>query len=148
MKLGLVAATLVLVVGGAVGCSDDSDSGGGDASDATSTADFCGALQEFQDDFSAADPDSEIGEYIAALKAAAEKLEAVGTPDDMPDDAEDGFEVTIDRINEIDDDATVEDLTSIGEVSDEDQKKIDALDDYISEECPELGGETDGSESP
>ena len=150
MKLGLVTACLVLVVGGAAGCGGDDSSGGGggDASDSTSTADFCGALQEFQDDFSAADPTSDVTGYIKALKEAAEKLEDVGTPEDMPDDAKDGFKVTVDKIDSIDDDSTIEDLNSLGEVSDEDQKKIDALDDYISEECPELGGETDGSESP
>jgi hypothetical protein len=147
MKLGLFAATLVLVAGGAAGCSDDGGDGGS-ASDAPSTKEFCGALTDFQKDFSAADPTKDVGEYIKALKAAAEKLEGVGTPEDMPADAQDGFEITIDKINGLEEDATIEELTSIGEVSDEDQKKIDALDTYISEECPDLGGEPESSESP
>ena len=50
MKLGLVAASLILVAGGAVGCGDDGDGGGGlTGNDAPSTDDFCGALKDFQD---------------------------------------------------------------------------------------------------
>jgi hypothetical protein len=144
MKLGLVAASLVLLVGGAVGCSDDDSGGGGggDASDVTSTADFCGALEGFKADLSAADPASDVGAYIKALKDAAAKLENVGTPEGMPADAEAGFEITVGRIDGLDDAATIEDFTSISELSDEDQKKVDALNDYIVKECPELGGET------
>ena len=105
--------------------------------------DFCGALKDFQDDFSEADPTKDLKGYIQSLKDAADKLEDVGTPDDMPDDAKDGFDITVETIKGLDDDATLEDLASIGEVSDEDQKKIDALDDYIAKECPDLNGEPD-----
>ena len=135
MKLGLAAATLALVAAGAVGCSDDSD-GGGD--DAASTAEFCGALQDFQSSFSDSDPTTDLPGYIKTLKAAAEKLDEVGTPDGIPDDAEDGFDLTIDRIDDIPDDATLDDLTAFGDLDDADQKKSDALDDYIDKECPDL----------
>ena len=50
MKLGLLAAGLVLVAGGAVGCGDDGDGGGGGGSDTASKADFCQAFQDFYDD--------------------------------------------------------------------------------------------------
>lgn len=143
MKLGLVAASLILVAGGAVGCGDDGGGGGGlTGKNAPSTDDFCGALKDFQDDFTEADPTKDLKGYIKALKDAADKLEDIGTPDDMPDDAKDGFDITIETINDLDDDATLDDLAKIGEVSDEDQKKIDALDDYIAKECPDLNGES------
>jgi hypothetical protein len=146
MKLGLVAASLILVAGGAVGCGDDGGGGiGGIGKDAPSTADFCGALKDFQDDFGDADPTKDLKGYIKALKDAAKKLEDVGTPDNMPDDAKDGFDLTIKTIEGLSDDATLDDLAKIGDVSDEDQKNIDALDDYISKECPDLNG--DSSES-
>ena len=151
MKLGLVAASLILVAGGAVGCSDDGGGGGLTGNDAPSTDDFCGALKDFQDDFGEADPTKDLKGYIQSLKDAAEKLEDVGTPDDMPDDAKEGFDITIETIKGLDEDATLEDLASIGEVSEEDQKKIDALDDYIAKECPDLNGEPDepaASETP
>jgi hypothetical protein len=145
MKLGLVAAGLILVAGGAVGCSDDGDGGGGGGDDTTSTADFCGALKDFQDDFSDADPTKDLPGYIKSLKDAADKLDGVGTPDDMPDDAQDGFDLTIKTISDLPDDATLDDLAKIGDVSDADQKKIDALDDYIAKACPDLNGEPSAS---
>lgn len=146
MRLGLLAAGLVLVAGGAVGCSDDG--GGSGADDAPSTEDFCGALEDFQDDFGDADPTKDLKAYIQTLKDAADRLADVGTPEDMPADAQDGFDFYVEKIKGLDDDATVDDLAGIGEVSDEDQKKLDALDDYVSKTCPELEGEPDGSESP
>ena len=147
MKLGLVAASLILVAGGAVGCGDDGGGGSGKGDDAPSTDDFCGALKDFQDDFGEADPTKDLKGYIKSLKDAAEKLDDVGTPDDMPDDAKEGFDITIDTIKGLDDDATLEDLAEIGDVSEDDQKKIDALDDYIAKECPNLDGDS-ASESP
>ena len=146
MKLGLLAASLVLVAGGAVGCSDDGGgTGGGD--DAPSTKDFCGALTQFQDDFAAADPTKDLKGYIQTLKDAADSLEDVGTPEDMPAEAQDGFDFYVQKIKALDDEATVDDLASIGDVSDEDQTKLDALDDYVSKTCPELDGEPDSPES-
>ena len=147
MRLGLLAAGLVLVAGGAVGCGDD-NGGGGDAKDAPSTEEFCGALKDFQDDFSKTDPTKDLKAYIQTLKDAADKLEDVGTPEDMPADAQDGFDLTVEKIKDLSDSATVDDLAGIGDVSDEDQKKLDALDEYIAKTCPDLNGEPDGSESP
>jgi hypothetical protein len=145
MKLGLVAASLILVAGGAVGCGDDGDGGGGGGNE-TSTADFCGALKDFENDFGEADPTKDLKGYIKALKDAADKLDEVGTPDDMPDDAKKGFDLTIKTISDLSEDATLDDLAKIGDVSDADQKNIDALDTYISKECTEL--DEDSSESP
>jgi hypothetical protein len=146
MKLGLVAASVILVAGGAVGCGDDGGGGiGGLGKDAPSTSEFCGALKDFQDDFSEADPTKDLAGYITTLKKAAEKLEDVGKPDDMSDAAKEGFDLTIKTIKGLSDDATLDDLAKIGDVSDADQKNIDALDDYISKECPDLNG--DSSES-
>jgi hypothetical protein len=142
MRLGLLAASLVLVAGGAVGCGDDSGGGGG-GNGSTSTKEFCGALADFQDEFSAADPTKDIAAYLKTLKAAAEKLDEVGTPSGMPSDAQDGFALTIDKIEGLPDDATLDDLSGIGDVSAADQKKLDALDAYIAKTCPDLGGSTD-----
>jgi hypothetical protein len=147
MKLGLLAASLVLVAGGAVGCSD-SGGGGGAAKDAPSTQDFCGALKGFQDDFAAADPTKDLKAYVQTIKKAAAKLESVGVPDGTPAKAKAGFEFYVDKIKALDDNATVDDLAAIGDVSDADQQKLDALDDYVAKTCPELSGETDSSSSP
>ena len=145
MRLGLLGASLALVAGGALGCSDDGGGGGGDA---PSTDDFCGALEEFQDDFAATDPTKDLKAYIQTLKDAAESLEAVGKPEDMPADAQDGFDIYVEKITALDDDATDADLAEMGQVSDEEQSKLDALDAYVSKTCPELEGEPDGPPSP
>ena len=143
MKLALVAASLVLVVGGAAACTGD-DNGG---EDAPSADEFCGALKEFQDRFADVDPSKDLEGYIRNLKEQADRLEDVGTPSNIPDDAREGFEITVDRIHDLPDDATEDDLGSLGDVSEADQKKLDALESYIEETCPELSDQTEG-ESP
>jgi hypothetical protein len=147
MRLGLLAAGLVLVAGGAVGCGGSSG-GGGDADDPPTTKEFCGALKQFQDDFAAADPTKDLEGYIQAIKDAADTLEDVGTPEDMPAAARDGFDFYVTKVKGLDDNATVDDLAGIGDVSDEEQQKLDALDDYVSKTCPELEGESESTESP
>lgn len=144
--LVLASASLVLLAGGVAGCDDGGGGGGGAA--APSTKAFCGALEEFQDDFAATDPTKDLEAYVQALKKAAATLEEVGTPDSMPSAAQAGFDLTVKKIKDLSDSATVDDLAGIGDVSDEDQKKLDALDAYIAKTCPDLGGETDGSDSP
>ncbi len=150
MRLALVAAGLVLVAGGAVGCGDGGgDGGGGGGDDAPSAADFCGALEDFQDDFAAADPTKDLKAYVQTLQEAADRLEDVGTPEDMPADAQDGFDLTVKKIKDLSESSSLDDLAGIGDVGEEDQKTLDALDEYISTTCPDLSGETtDGSESP
>jgi hypothetical protein len=137
MKLGLLAASLVLVAGGAVGCGGGGGGGGG-ADNAPSTQEFCGALKAFQDDFSAADPTKDLKGYIQTLKDAADKLDTVGVPDQMPADAKAGFAFYVQKIKDLDDNATIDDLAGIGDVSDADQKKLDALDAYVAKTCPDL----------
>jgi hypothetical protein len=135
MKLGLLAAGLALVAGGAVGCGGG-DSGGG--SDAPSTKEFCGSLADFQVAV-AADSTKDPKAYITSVKDAATKVAKVGTPDGMPADAKDGFELTVHQIEALPDDATVDDLTAaLTDASAEDQKKLDALDKYVAKSCPEL----------
>ena len=156
MKLGLLAASLVLVAGGAVGCGDDSGSGGkagsdGGGDDFASTEDFCAAFQAFSDDLEDVDgTEDNLGEI---LKKAADRIEDVGTPKGIPDDAEEGLQLTLDAIQALPDDASVEDMGGLeDDFSEADKKKTDAFSDYLEETCPDLGDsgdpETDsGSES-
>jgi hypothetical protein len=136
MKLGLLVASLVLVAGGAVGCGGGDD--GGDGHAAPSTKEFCGALQDFQTAYASTDPTGDIKAYIKTIKKAAAQLGNVGTPDSMPSDAKAGFALTVARIKALSDDASVDDLAHIGDVSDADQQNLDALDDYIKTTCPDL----------
>jgi hypothetical protein len=146
MKLGLLTASLVLVAGGAVGCGGDGGGGGGHR--APSAKEFCGGLKDFQTSYANADPTADLAAYIKTIKRAATQLGNVGTPDDMPADAKAGFALTVQRITGLSNTATVDDLAQIGKVGDADQKKLDALTDYVHRTCPELTGGTTGSPSP
>jgi hypothetical protein len=136
--LALLAAGLVVVAGGAAGCGDGGGGGGGAKDDPPSAEQFCGALKTFKDDFAKADPTKDLAAYIKTVKDAADRLDDVGTPEDMPADAQDGFELTVEKIDDLPGSATADDLANIGEVSDEDQQKLDALDLYIAKTCPDL----------
>jgi len=137
MKLGLAAAGLLLVAGGAVGCGDDGG-GGGDDDKSASKDDFCGAFQSFYDDLQEVDgTEDNLGEI---LKKAAKKIEDVGTPEDIPEDAEDGLELTLDAIKDLPDDASAEDMAGIQEdFSEKDQEKADAFTAYLEKTCPDIG---------
>jgi hypothetical protein len=145
MKLGLLAAGLVLVAGGAVGCGGDG--GGGDGHGAPSAKEFCGELEDFHTAYANSDPTGDLKGYIRTIKQSAARLGDLGTPDSMPSDAKAGFALTVQRIKALPDDATVDQLAQIGDVSDADQKKLDALDDYIGTTCPDLGGQTNSPSS-
>ena len=117
------------------GCSDSGAGGAGNRE--SSVEDFCSALGTFRDEVSEADS-SDLAAYIRTLKAAADEVHGVGVPDDMPAEAEEGFDLTIRRIQDLADDATQQDVAQLGDVSDEDQRKLDALGDYIESACPDV----------
>ena len=139
MKLGLVAAALILVAGGAVGCGDDDGGGGGSDDKTASVDDFCGAFQDFYDDLEGVTGEEEnLGEI---LKKAAKRIEDVGTPEDIPDDAKEGLQLTLDAINDLPDDASAEDMAGIEkEYSDAEKEKTDAFTEYLGKTCPDIGG--------
>lgn len=130
---GLLAALLMGLLVSGCGSSDSGET----TKKSASTAEFCGALKDFQAGSANADP-SDMTAYVAALKAAAQRLDAVGTPEAVPADAKAGFDITINRITGLPDTATQDDLATLGDVEPGDQKKLDALDDYIKETCPDL----------
>lgn len=130
----MAAAGLVLVAATAVGCSDD-DSGSTPA--AGSVADFCTALERFQGSVEAADS-TDLAAYVRTLKEAAAEVADAGVPEDMPNPARLGFELTVERIEELPDAATQEDVAALGDVSEADQRRLDALEDYIENVCPDV----------
>jgi hypothetical protein len=141
MRAVLVAAACVLVASSVVGCSNGSV--GQDAGDPPSAQVFCDALAQFRDEIDAADA-GDLPAYVAALKEAAAQLERIGTPEDIPDSARAGFELTIRRIQDLPDDATEEGLADLGDVREEEQATLDDLEAYIERTCPDLAD----SESP
>jgi hypothetical protein len=136
VKLGLLAASLVLVAGGAVACGGDDGDG---ASDKTaSKKDFCAAFQGFYDDLTSVTADQK--DLGKVLKDAAKKIKDVGVPSDIPDDAKNGLEATLDAIDDLPDDATADDIEKFNENLDDDtQKDGQAFSDYLDKTCPDLG---------
>ena len=125
MKIGLMAASLVLVAGGATACSNSA-----------SKDEFCNGYEDFIKALFKAEGDN----YGEQLKDAASEFEDVGTPDDIPDDAKEGLEIVMEKIQEIDDDATAEDVQNLDEdLSEDDQKKADAFEEYLQKTCPDAG---------
>lgn len=141
MKHALIAASLVLVAGTTAGCGGSSSSNSSDdgAPTAASEKDFCAGFATVADDMQGMEPGSEPAEMIKILKSGISDLEETGTPEDIPADARDGFELTVDMVNSLDEDASPEDLAKMEEqFSDEDKGKVDAFDAYLSETCPDL----------
>jgi hypothetical protein len=136
MKKALLAAGLVLVAAATAGCGDD-----GPPTDASKDH-FCGVFDDMLTDLGALDEDAKPADAVKALKKAGGQLAEVGTPEDMPADARKGYELILDEIEQLDEDASKEDVTSLGEdVSDSDQKSMDAYTKYLSETCAdEIGG--------
>jgi hypothetical protein len=125
----VTAAALVAVL---AGC------GGGDAGSApdnASTEDFCDAYLSMLDEMMTMDPESD--DAVTAIREWGEKLEEVGTPEDIPDDARDGFEVILEALSELDEDSTQQDLEDLGgDLSAEEEQASEAFGEYVTETCP------------
>lgn len=141
MKSALLAASLVLVGGTALGCSG----GGGGAPTDASEEDYCASYQSLFDDMSTM-TDATDAEIIAQIKDWATTMEETGTPEDMPEDARAGFETTVTLINDLDDDAQQEDFEKIDEdLTEEETAQVDEFDTYTTDTC---GSPMDNMEVP
>lgn len=173
MKRALVASSLVLVMGGAlVGCgSDDSDtssdstSASASASDSASTSDgasasasstqddttatFCQAFVDFGTALGTVDPSAAPADIISEIKSEADKLNDVDLPDGIPSDAEDGFNAIIGAIDDLPDDATLEDLGNLESgLSAEEKANAKTFNTYLETTCPQLSSSAAASAEP
>ena len=62
-----------------------------------SVDEFCTAAKKFEKTFTETDT-TNLAEGVEALKSAARDLKDLGTPADIPDDARDGLELTLDKL--------------------------------------------------
>lgn len=130
MRAALTVAGLALAFGGLTGCGGDD----GPPTDA-SKDDFCANFQALNDDLAEL-ASEDTSEALEILKDAISEMEETGTPKDISDGARDGLQTTIDKVNELDDDATGADLEKLDEeFSDAEQKNSDAFDDYLEKTC-------------
>ena len=111
MRMSLLAAPL-LVVGLLAGCGDDG-AGGDDAADAPSDAsveEFCQPFVDMLHEVSAQGEDLSDADAVQLAKETADKLRETGTPADMPEDARRGFELVVEKLAELPDDATKDEV--------------------------------------
>lgn len=134
-------AGLVLTMGGLVGCGgDDGDSESGGLPRDASSEDFCANFEQLAKDLGAFSSDSDPAEAISKMQDASEKMRDTGVPESATDEQAEGLEVTLDAIDGIDADASLDDLGSLeDQFSEAEQEKADAFDDYLDEECGEIG---------
>ena len=139
MKHALLAAALVLVGGSAVSCG-----GGGAGADAptdASESEFCDAYTSLFSDLGdlagaggEAPPEDEM---LKSFQDWAQKMEDVGTPEGISDDARQGFELTIEEVNDLEaedlDQASLDDLSS--DASDEEKEQAEAFNTYLTDTC-------------
>jgi len=146
MRLGLLLGGVLLAAPGLVSCGgDDGDEPGGDksgSSEKVSVEEFCGAAEKFENTFTETDT-TNLPEGVAALKGAAQELKDVGTPEDIPDDAREGLELTLDKLLALPDDADETDLMEMLDFDEDERAKSMAFEDYLDGTCPYRGA-TDG----
>ena len=149
-RLSLLAVPL-LMIGLLAGCGgDDSSSAASDepttaASSSSSAAaeDEGGSVEAFcnvligilqQPPEGTSDKDA-----LKLLKGIAAQLEQVGAPADMPEDAARALQTAIDKINELPDDATQDEVSkAAADLTAEEKKDQKALGAYVQQKC--MGG--------
>lgn len=117
--------------------------GGGPPSDA-SVKDYCDAVRgdANTEAFGKAFQDKDYDKIVDLFKEQAEKVEKVGTPKDISDEAREGFEIQLDAIKDIDGDDVKKAFESKSDsdpfedkISKDDKKKVEAYTKYESETC-------------
>jgi hypothetical protein len=108
LKRSLATGAAVVIAGlSLVACGSDDDGGGGgggdagDSPDNASTEDFCKVFTDVTSDLSGG---GSADEQADAAHEVADKFSDVGTPEDMPEDARNGFEVFIGFLADVDSD--------------------------------------------
>lgn len=130
-KHALLASSLVLVAGAAVGCGGDSGSA---APAGASTKDFCDSYASVLDQFKGKQPSKQ--EAVKGMKDWADSMRRTGTPKGIPGDARHGFEVVVDTIKNLDDNASESDIENLDkDLSDKEQADAEAFGEYATKTC-------------
>ena len=134
----LAVAATALTMGTLSACGGDDDEGGSSAPENASTEEFCEEFGSLFQDVLSEGLSGDTGALVTAMKEWAEDMQEVGTPEDMPDEAREGFEVFLDEARSLPDDATAEDLDQLGEdLPQSEQDAADTFGDWAAETCPD-----------
>ena len=87
---------------------------------------------------------NETGDDADAVNDWGDELEEVGTPEDIPDDARDGFELLVETAKDVDDD-DLDNEELFEEFSDDEQDQFTAYSQYVSETCDQELQPDDGA---
>ena len=118
-RAAATAAGAVLVLGATAACGSNDASG---APTSASTEDFCNVNKQFDDK--------------TTPKEVVDKFKEVGTPKDMTDSERHGFEVLMDRLSKLPDDAKESDYQAMEkDVSGQDKADIQAFIGYEAKTC-------------
>ncbi len=136
------ASAAVLLAFSLSACGDDSAS---DAPTDASADDFCEAYNATSD----TDEDASDSDKVDEAHDQADKLIEVGTPEDIDDDAREGFEILVDAVADIEEDdvdninnaESEEDFRDAIGASEDDFEKVIAFLTYASEACAEAPAE-------
>ena len=121
MKHALIAASLVLgrpALAAGCGGGDDSRERGDlrrepqRNADRAPRTDFCEAYNSLFEAFADGTQPTD-AEAVKAIKKWADDLDEVGTPEDIPADAQKGFELIVATVQKIEDDATQADMQKL-----------------------------------
>ncbi len=139
MKRISLLAVPMLVLGLLAGCGDDGGDGGGDdAADAptnATVAEFCQPFVDMYTDVVDKGEDLTDEDAVTIAKDTAAKLREAGTPEGMPEDARKGWELVIEKLADLPDDATKEDVEAAQNLTAEEQEYSEALAQYVAEKC-------------
>lgn len=116
----IAAFSLTACGGGASGAPEDA-----------SKDDFCNA---YTDSSAMESGTTDPKDMLKAMQDGADKLEEVGTPEGIPDDAREGFETYVDEIKDLDED-DLDNPEDSNKVSDDDADKVMAFTKYAGETC-------------
>lgn len=121
-RVAAISAPVLLALS-LTACGGDDGGGDSDAPESATNDEFCEAFLDVGNLETGAD-----------IKDFAANLEEVGTPEDVSEDERAGFEVFIDAAQDVDDDATLEDIED-PDVSEEDNANAEAFVTYATETC-------------
>lgn len=131
LSVAALVAGLTLSACGASGAPTDA-----------SAKEFCDAYASMFDDLDVSSledmPTEE--EMAESIHTWADKMEEVGTPEDISEEAREGFELQVEQARELDAEDLKSDSGPLDDFDDEEQERSDAFNDYTTETCgaPEL----------
>ncbi len=128
-KKAVAAASLLVVMGGTAACGGSSSSGSSTSADGPTDAkksDFCATFQN-------------LGNNTTPKQASA-AFQKTGTPSDIPAGARHGFEVLVEHLATMADNAQASDLTNMEKnLNATDQKDVLAFVAYLTKQCVPTG---------